>query len=199
MSRSSSPTELVDIFEYYTSEVTDLIFPQKQITVQSCDKPYFTEQLRKLRRQKMREYSRKGKSEKFIELQQKYLLLLRAEVDKYKNKIISQISNGNRGCVYKLLRRLGNAPGDLVKNDSQINSHIDLNLKPSQSAESISKYFTSISQEYQPLNLDCISSRVREFLTLPAMASGRGPLLSEHEVYMKIKSAKKPNSYVKGR
>ena len=78
------------------------------------------------------------------------------------------------------------------------NKNIELILSPSQSAESISKYFTLISQEYQPLNLDCISTRVREFLTLPAMASGRGPLLSEHEVYMKIKSANKPNSHVKG-
>ena len=43
-------SQLVELFEYYVQSVTDAVFPVKQIYVSSDDKPYFTEELRKMKR-----------------------------------------------------------------------------------------------------------------------------------------------------
>ena len=44
-------------------------FPLKTITLSSEDKPWFNEQLRSLKRARLREYNRHGKSVKYLELQ----------------------------------------------------------------------------------------------------------------------------------
>ena len=85
---SLNPTQLVDVFEYYTSEIINVTFPLKQVTIQQSDKPYFTEELRNLRRRKMREYERNGKSDLFVCLQTQFKSILKIEVNKYKDKLI---------------------------------------------------------------------------------------------------------------
>ena len=92
----------------------DEVFPKKKIKIQDRDKPFFTEDLRKLRRRKMREYSLNNKSEKFIFLEQEYKNLLRSEIAKYKNKLISQVREGRLGSCYKSLRQLETLSGEMV-------------------------------------------------------------------------------------
>ena len=130
-------TELVSLFEYYSSEVTNIVLPQKTIIIQKRDKPYFTQGLKNLRRRKMREYSKSGKSAKFLSLQEEYKTLLKSEVKKYKEKLLSQVEDGSRGSIYKLLRRLGDSPGGYDSFSFNIASHIKQNLTSQQSAEKI--------------------------------------------------------------
>ena len=71
------------------------------------------------------------------------------------------------------------------------------NLTAKESALKISHYFSSISQEYQPLDINRLPPNIQEFLNKHSLADDQ-PKLSEFEVFQKIRSAKKPDSYVLG-
>ena len=60
LSPELKPGQLVELFQFYNSSMTDLIFPEKTISVYSDDKPYFNEQLRLIKRQRCREYTKHG-------------------------------------------------------------------------------------------------------------------------------------------
>ena len=57
--------EMVAKYQTITSKLVCSTFPEKKIHHFSNDKPWFNEELRKLRRQRMREYTKNGKSDKY--------------------------------------------------------------------------------------------------------------------------------------
>ena len=57
--------EVVQDFQDKMQRMVENTFPEKQITINSDDKPYFTENLRLLKRQRQREYYKHGRSEKY--------------------------------------------------------------------------------------------------------------------------------------
>ena len=60
-----SSTELVESFEKSTSQKVIKYFPQKKtVTITAYDKPYITQELKMLRRQRQRKYRQEGKSKK---------------------------------------------------------------------------------------------------------------------------------------
>ena len=52
---------MVENLENMSSSLLQKTFPEKKICIHENDKPWFTEQLRSLKRQRMREYSKMGK------------------------------------------------------------------------------------------------------------------------------------------
>ena len=72
---------------------------------------YFTERLRVLKRQRMREYNKNGKSEKYFKLKEIFESQLNVELEKYKEKISKEVSEGSRGSIYPALKKLGLRPG----------------------------------------------------------------------------------------
>ena len=66
------PTERVAAFESVIAVKVDEIFPKKEVKIYNSDKEFMSNQMRSLRRQKSREYRRKGRSEKFITMQKEF-------------------------------------------------------------------------------------------------------------------------------
>ena len=129
--------------------MVDRIFPAKAVTISSKDKPYFTEELRQLKRQCQRAYRNGGKTEKYLALVKKFDEKLKKEVEKFRQKILTEVAEGNRTNSYKALRRL--ETGDHVsKEDFTLPSHSD--LAPAEAAERLAEYFSRISQEFDPIH-----------------------------------------------
>ena len=72
---------------------------------------------------------------------------------------------------------------------------MEANLSPSESAEILADYFSAISQEFEPIDVENLTPDLREKL---ATHSEDIPILEEYLVYKKIVAAKKPNSSVPG-
>ena len=70
-------------------------FPEKTIKITNHDKPYITENLKRLRRRRQRVYQKEGKSEKYIELKNEFDYKLKLEAEKYQDKIQNEITQGN--------------------------------------------------------------------------------------------------------
>ena len=124
--------------------MTNVIFPEEPISIYPNDKPYFTQQLRIIKRRRCREYAKNGKSEKYRGLCIRFEDMLKSEIAKYKCKLEEKMKNYQKGSIYPFLRKLGNGPNDLKHKPFVLPSHSD--MSPLECAEDIAPYFSSISQ-----------------------------------------------------
>ena len=157
--------EMVAKFQSITNKLYCETFPQKEIIISSEDTPWFTEELRKLRRQRQREYFRHGKSDKYLELVNKFDWKGRSEISKYKERIKNQVLEGRKGSTYPTTKRLGLRPGEGGQPTFQLPTHSKQSLTPTQSCEVIAKNFSRISQDYAPLNVRSLPPNIQTFLS----------------------------------
>ena len=153
---SCNPTEQVLVFEKLLQEKLDNIFPQKTLKINpNMDLPYFTCELKELDRQVKREYRKKGKSDKYLMLKNRYDEKLLIASQKYLDKNVRSLMEDDPGKAYRTLKKLAARPGDCTDEGSfTLSSHVEDNLTNEQSTEKIAQYFAQISQEYPPLNPD---------------------------------------------
>ena len=107
-------TEMVDRFEINHKMLVDKTFPQKDVQVGNDDKPYFTEELRQIKRRRQRAYSLHGRRSKlYIKLKQLFDSKLLNEARKYTLKIQNEVKEGKLGSGYKAIRKLGIGQGEV--------------------------------------------------------------------------------------
>ena len=191
---NSSPTALVGEFQNHCSTLVEHFFPLKTVKISSFDKPFFNDRLRLLRRQRQREYRKSGRSIKYLKLKSEFLEAFEFEAHKHKEKVISEVVDGTRGSAYKALKKLCSKDDD-TDTTFEIPSHLESNLSAEESAELLADYFSAISQEFEPIDPAKFSPSLMEKL---AAQNEEVPIIEEHQVYQKIKAAKKPNSTVPG-
>ena len=192
-----NPTKMVEKYQEIVEKLVTKIFPLKAITVSSEDQVWFTEDLRALRRTKMREYARHGKSQKYCEIKEKFDKKFLNEIQKYKKKIELEVLEGQRGSYYPAIKKLGLRPGETSQPTFQLPQHVENNLSATASVEILADYFSSISQQYSPLEISTLPPCIQSHLSTPSRDQ-LIPRLTVYDVYCKILRAKKPNSAVPG-
>ena len=103
-----------------------------------------------------------------------------------------EVSEGRRGSCYPAMKKLGLQPGHESQASFQLPAHLDLSA--AQSAELIAAHFSSISQEYEPVQTSSLSQNIQEYLS----RADAFTVLTFTEVFKRIKKTKKPNSQVPG-
>ena len=188
--------QLVQIFQDTLNSLLVNTFPEKKIILNPNDEPWFNEKLRLLKRQRQRIYHNEGKSDRYLKCKEKCENVAKVEVKKYKDKIIQEVRDGKRGSCYAGLRKLGMKPGEFRQTGFQLPEFVEQKLSDFECAEKIAEYFSRVSQEYPPLNVENLPPNVKKHLGNPDGCSA--PLLSHYDVYTKLSKAKKPNSVVPG-
>ena len=140
--------EMVDIFVKHNDLMVDKFFPKKVVMVGPEEKPYFTEELRQLKRRRQRAYAKHGRrSFKHSSIKQSFDLKLKHEATKYVSKIQMEIKEGKRGSGYKTIRKLGNRPDiGWKKQEVTLQSYIEQNLSHTDIANKLALHFSAISQ-----------------------------------------------------
>ena len=142
----ASTTEQVGCLQNLLEEKIEQIFPTKTVRFSPSDKPWITNELKKLARKRKKEYRKWGKSDKYLRLQSDFDLKFERAMSDYMAKNITDIKSSNPSKAYTMLKRLGARPGDCDEmNGFSLPSHT--NLSPLQSAEVIADHFSQISQE----------------------------------------------------
>ena len=144
---------MVDIFQSSISRILSETFPEKRIQISPYDEPWFTEELRTLRRARQWRYQRHGKDDKYLEIKDKFDQAMKIAILKYKDKVENEVREGKRGSSYPFLKRLGARPFSESNHSFHLPNHIEQELSPSQSAEHIANHFSQISQEFAPLDV----------------------------------------------
>ena len=192
---SLSPSTLTSLFTSYTKDIINNFCPEKIIVERPGSNPFMTEDMKVLKRKTMREYEKRGKSSKYLDLRTNLDQKIKKEKLKYKDKVLDQVFNGTRSSSYAAIRRLGERPGDACAGSSFIlPEHADLNLGSEQAVELIANHFAAISKEFSPIDLNNFSPKLRKALAAPDWSIV--PKLTEYQVYKRICKAKKPNSSV---
>ena len=167
--------------------------PLKTFKVSTHDKPWINKELKILKRRRMREYQKNGKSVKYQKLNQEFNEKYKSAAKKFMNRKIGALKETKPGQAFHVLKTMGAQPGECIEDRTfTLTSHQGLSNK--ESAEKIADYFAAISAEYEPLSVEKLPHRVR--LRLSAKSSP--PTVSERACYDKILAAKKPQSGVPG-
>ena len=117
------------------------------------------------------------------------------EAQKYLERNLEGLRESNPGQAFKVLKRLGAKPGDCTDLSTfSLPVFESENLSDQQAAERLAEYFAAISGEFPPLATNALPARVQEKLR----STEKPPILTEYDVYCKIRTAKKPRSGVPG-
>ena len=194
-----SSSDMVQTFQEMTNGLMDIHFPLKRISISPYDKPYFTEELKKLRRYRQRIYRKHGRSPKYLEVKEEFDDKLKAEAKKYKDKIVAEVSDGKRGSSYAAIKKLGSREFEVLNKAAtfDIPEFVENGYDDNQSTEALADFFSSISQEFEPIDVSRFTLNIREKLE-EGNNDVNFPILNEHEVYKKISKAKIPHSTVPG-
>ena len=198
ISESASVSEQVDKFQQLFSEHVDHHFPLKEVRYSRDDLPFITCDLKKLDRKCKREYRKRKNSPKFRELKKGYNELFHETSESYFKNVVDSVRTSKPGKAYRLLRKLGARPGEDEEDATfMLPEHTELNLSPEQSADRIADHFASVSQEFDPVNISRLPSRVQRLFNLPESESEL-PIIEEHDVWSKICQAKVTKSVTPG-
>ena len=197
MNSLQSSSLMTEAFQTKISEMIDDHFPVKTITVSENDQPWITNDLKKLKRLRQREYCKHGKSNRYFDLKNEFLKKQVEAVKHYTDKIMNEVKEGQRTSCYKSLRKLGVRTGDCKDELFKLPGHVNDKLSEQESAEKIADYFSAISQEFDPLDINKLPPNIQHCLQA-AQLDPSIPVLELYEVYEKILKAKKPNSVVHG-
>ena len=195
-----SSSDMVDMFVSLNDNMVDSVFPEKEIQVGPGDLPYFTEELRQIKRQRLRAYDRHGgKRIQYLRLKQRFDQILQREARKYIKKTETEVFEGRRGSGYKAIRKSGNQQSGQTCNKSQVSiqAYIEEGLSPQQAANRLAIYFSAISQTVDPLDEGKFPPALRQALQ-EGRATYAKPELTQHQVYCKILGVTKPKSSVRG-
>ena len=102
-----TPTLMVAEYQEMMNKMVTETFPLKTITISGDDQVWFNEELRALKRTRLREYNRHGKTEKYQNLQSKFDIKFKNEFLKYKTKIELEVTEGKRGSSYSAIKKTG--------------------------------------------------------------------------------------------
>ena len=133
-----------------------------------------------------------GNSNRFKALKKKQKARIKLEGQKSLDKLFENAGvNGTKWL--REANRMSSRPGEENTSTFSLQTHIDKNLTPRESAESIVKYFSQISQEYTPIEED-ISAHWMDVQEKLTEAPCSHPQIEEHQIYEQMKAAKKTDS-----
>ena len=174
--------EKVNNFHQYIRYLLDKYFPEKTVKVSTLDKKWMSPDLKLLHRQRQRAFIKNRNGEKWRKLNKSFKRLKRKAIKNLYSNFVTELKSTNPGEWYKVAKRLG-AVDPIRGSDISVESLEGLTNR--ECAQNIAEHFSSISNEYLPV--DCSK--------LPTYLPATKPLqVTELEIYERLKKQKKTKS-----
>ena len=152
-------------------------FPEKTRTVSSDDQPFYTQKLENLKRRKSREFHKRRKSNRWIQMNVDYEAeLSKAKKNHYRKKV-KGLRKVQSKYWYRELKKLTSF--DQLKSEEIIVESIK-ELSDEEQAELIADNFAAISQEYEKLKTEDIK--------VPYYSESDIPVVTEEDVINALES-----------
>ena len=191
-------TQMALTIEARLGRQVKMVFPTKTVRVTNDDKPFISAQIKKLDKYVKKEYRMRGKSPKYLRLKSAYDETFKKAATHYLDTCVSEMMEEAPGKAYRAMKKLGARPGDMDQEDGfTLTSHIEENLTPKQSVERLADYFSKISQQYSPLDIQSLPENVRIKLEAP-INPAEIPQIEVFQVWEMMKSGRKTMSSVPG-
>ena len=174
--------EKVKIFHDILRGNLEKYFPEKKTKMSCLDQDWMSPQLKQLHRSLQREYYKHRRSEKFKKLKAKFKRLKRKSIRETYSSFVTDLKQTNPSKWYSMAKKIG-AVNRMSGGDIQVETLSDYNNE--QCAQKIAEYFSSVSNEYQPVDVNQLPSY------LPALPP---PNIAEYQVYQRLCRIKKTKS-----
>ena len=197
LEQSNCPSEQANAMQTMLESKLDEVFPKQSVKISNKDKKWIDSNLKKLDRQKKREWQKNGKSLKYLELKSRFDSKYKEAASKYLDKNIRELMASQPGKAYSTLKQMGAQPGDdLDQSSFTLIEHLEKNLTKKESVEKIAEHFSQISQEFPPLDVHNLSESVRK--KLADSKSSKLPFISCYQVQKMLQKVKKSKSGIPG-
>ena len=169
-------------------ELLEKFLPTKTVKLRRQDLPWITKEIKSIDRQRQIEYTKSGKSKKFLKLNENFETKFKKSAEDFLKTNIRDLTEANPGKVAHILKNMGAKPGDNIEDGTfTLLGHSQLTNK--QSADKIAQFFADISQKYPEINLVDLPERVKQRLQ-EAKNDPSIPIIDETLVENNIKWAK---------
>ena len=139
--------------------------PTKTVKLGRNDKTFMTKELKIIDRQRKREYTRNGKSQKYLDLSDKFCRKFKLAGKQFLQKNVDSIMAAKPGQAYKALKRMGAQPGDDAEDGGfELPEYVSQGLSAAECADRLAQAFANISQEFPPLDTKQLPSRTQSIL-----------------------------------
>ena len=146
--KAETVDEKAELLQTILMEKVDEFLPLKKRKISSDDQPFCTEEMKRLKRLKGREFHKNRRSLKWRELNDKYNKEVSKAKKSYYKNIIKDLKSSKTSQWYSKLKKL--CSYDQHKSDPVIVESIK-HLSDQDQAEAIADKFSKVSQEYAPL------------------------------------------------
>ena len=181
------PSDMVSRFNFLVNLNLDLYCPTKVIKISNLDGKISSIAVKQASRKKNREYYRNGNSAKYKELKKLVKTKLKEAATDFLEKQVNLTSSARNSWI-RHVKRITARPGDSTSFTFHLPQHIEDSLSALESSNKICAFFSAISQEYSPINIETLPPRVRVKLHNDPCEH---PHLADHQVYEGLKKGKK--------
>ena len=180
-------SDMVSRFNFLINLNLDHYCPTKTIKTSNLDGKICSAEVKQASRKKNREYAKNGNSARYKELKHEVKTKLKESSEKFLNKQINLVSSKNNSWL-KHVKKIAARPGDQPNPTFSLPKHVEDELSALESSNKICEFFSSISQEYTPLNSETLPERVKTKLDNDPCSH---PTLADHDVFEGLKKGKK--------
>ena len=174
-----STDEKVQLFQTTIMDKLDEVLPTKLRKISSDDQPWVTENMKKLKRSKQREYHKHRKSTKYSSLEYKYQIAKKYAKQQFYDKVVKDLKQSAPGQWYSKLKRICSY-SELKSESIQIDQI--KHLTPKEQAEALSEFFAKTRQEYNSLN--------KEDIIIPSFNEEDVPVFTKTQIESELKRVK---------
>ena len=129
------------------------------------DKTFTTKELKIIDRQRKREYTKNGKSQKYLDLSDKFCRKFKLAGKQFLQKNVDNIMAAKPGHAYKALKRMGAQPGDDAEDGGfELPEYVSQGLSAAEWADRLAQAFADISQEFPALDTSQLPTRTQLLL-----------------------------------
>ena len=184
---AKTPDEKAEMLQNIVKSKLDETCPEKTTKIASDDQPWYTDQLKQLDRRKRREYKKNRRSEKYKALKKLYDTKVATAKKKFKSKMIDDVLTSREREWYSKLKRITNY--DQTKSENFQVDEIN-HMNDEEQVEAIATSFSTISNEYEPIN--------RKEINIPPHNPSTLPQFKPYQIRRHLEKIKANKSTAKG-
>ena len=144
-----SPSSQASALETLLLSQLDKYCPKKTMRIGPQDKPWINFELKVIKRRKMREWNKSGKTPKYVKLDEKFKLKYNAAAKKYMQSKVEALKESQPGKAFSIFKSMGAQPGDCTDNNTfTLPNH--MNLSDQECAEAIAETLPASAGNTQP-------------------------------------------------
>ena len=184
---AKTPDEKAEMLHNIVKSKLDETCPEKTTKIASDDQPWYTDKLKQLDRRKRREYKKNRRSEKYKALKKLYDTKVATAKKKFKSKMIDDVLTSREREWYSKLKRITNY--DQTKSENFQVDEIN-HMNDEEQVEAIATSFSTISNEYEPIN--------RKEINIPPHNPSTIPQFKPYQIRRHLEKIKANKSTAKG-